>query len=98
MMRVPTWAGPIIMPANTACAGVAPKGSTIRGRTCKYPVTSSRPPSESGLLRQVNVRPAASVLTLVGSCLTLFRSSFSCLKFLHSAGPTSFVSAIANDL
>ena len=30
--RAPTWAGPIIMPANTARAGVAPKVSTIRGR------------------------------------------------------------------
>src|SRR5260370_31418261 len=32
MIRAPAWGGPIIMPANTACAGVAPKASTIRGR------------------------------------------------------------------
>jgi len=30
MMRAPTWAGPIIIPANTACAGVAPKGAASR--------------------------------------------------------------------
>ena len=32
MTRAATWAGPIIMPAKTACAGVAPNASTMRGR------------------------------------------------------------------
>lgn len=31
MTRAATWAGPVIMPAKTACADVAPKASTYCG-------------------------------------------------------------------
>ena len=59
-MRAATWAGPIIMPANTACAGVAPNASTIRGRCAAM--------AEVTVQAAANANDSSTIVRSIGMC------------------------------